>query len=103
MGKIYAGLPEIGIATRDAMTSCATFDCMHDTISAMNTVVPMYIIMAGTEANQGVVISKNDNGVANERVLDDDTWYLLQTNDDHFDGICQQRCVDGKANMEKIG
>ena len=28
MGKILAGLPEIGIATRDAMTSCGTFECV---------------------------------------------------------------------------
>ncbi len=51
MGKIYAGLPEIGIATRDSMTNCDTFECMQSTISAVNTVVPMYIIMAGTEPN----------------------------------------------------
>jgi len=28
MGKIYAGLPEIGIATRDAMTGCKDFACV---------------------------------------------------------------------------
>jgi hypothetical protein len=51
MGKIYAGLPEIGIATRDSMTACDTFECMQETISAVTTVVPMYIIMAGTKPN----------------------------------------------------
>jgi len=28
MGKIYAGVPEIGIATRDAMTACKNFQCV---------------------------------------------------------------------------
>ncbi len=50
-----------------------------------------------------MVISKDPNGVANVRVLDDKNWFLLQTNDDHFDGICLQRCVDGNANMNLVG
>jgi len=50
-----------------------------------------------------VVVSKDPNGVANVRVLDEQNWYLLQTNDDHFDGVCLQRCVDGRANMDLIG
>jgi hypothetical protein len=63
----------------------------------------MYIIMAGTEENQGIVISKDDFGVANVRTLDADHWYLLQTNDDHFSGVCQQRCLDGIEHIEALG
>ena len=77
MGKIYAGLPEIGIATRDAMTSCGSFECVKDTMSSIKTVVPMYIIMAGTEENQGIVISKGENGMDNLRTLDEENWYLV--------------------------
>ena len=77
MGKIYAGLPEIGIATREAMTNCDTFECTQETLSATKTIVPMYIIMAGVEENQGIVISKGENGVDNIRQLDEDNWYLI--------------------------
>jgi len=34
-------------------------------MSAVKTVVPMYIIMAGVEENQGIVISKGENGIEN--------------------------------------
>jgi len=49
----------------------------------------MYIIMAGTEPNQGIVISKGEDGIVNLRQLDENNWYLIQTNDDHFSGVCQ--------------
>jgi len=49
----------------------------------------MYIILTGIESNQGMVISKAENGIDNIRQLDEDNWYLLQTNDDHFAGVCQ--------------
>jgi len=103
MSKIYMGNPEIGIATRDAIEACPDFDCMQETWSATQTAVPMYLILAGTKDNQGVVVSKSEKGIANIRTLDDKTWYLLQTNDDHFAGVCQQRCVDGNAHMQAIG
>jgi len=67
MGRILAGRPEIGVMTRDAVTKCDTFDCVQDYTSKTRTVVPMYVIIAGVEANQGVIISKDDNGVANVR------------------------------------
>jgi len=49
----------------------------------------MYIIMAGTEPNQGIVISKGEDGIVNLRQLDENNWYLIQTNDDHFSDVCQ--------------
>jgi len=58
-------------------------------MSTVKTVVPMYIIMAGTEPNQGIVISKGEDGIVNLRQLDENNWYLIQTNDDHFSGVCQ--------------
>ena len=51
MGLIYSGLPEIGIATREAMIACDNFDCFQETMLSIETIVPMFIIIAGTEAN----------------------------------------------------
>jgi len=51
MGDIYEGLPEIGIATRDAVIDCAGFDCLVDRLSTVTTIVPIYLIMAGLEDN----------------------------------------------------
>lgn len=103
MGKIYSGLPEIGVMIRYAMTDNKDFESVQAAVAASRTVVPMYIIMAGTKENQGIVLSKDEYGVADLKQLDADNWYLVQTNDDHFSGICQQRCVDGKEHMEAIG
>jgi hypothetical protein len=77
MGKILAGRPEIGVMTRNAMTTCGDFKCVQDTISSTKTIVPMYVIMAGIEENQGIVISKDEDGVADLKQLDADHWYLL--------------------------
>jgi hypothetical protein len=55
----------------------------------METIVPLYAIMAGPGPNEGVIITKNPDGVANTRWLDDDHWYLVQTNDDTYAGVCQ--------------
>jgi len=76
-GEIYAGLPEIGMASRDIVMACGDYKCLLDTIPSFNTIVPMYFIIAGTGPNEGVVISKDRNGPANIRTLSDDTWYLL--------------------------
>jgi hypothetical protein len=51
MAKIYQGLPEIGLATRDSVEACDNYDCMQETWSSFKTVVPMYLIMAGTGPN----------------------------------------------------
>jgi len=51
MGRIYTGLPEVGIATRDAIESSDTFESMRDAWSATGTAVPMYLILAGTSGN----------------------------------------------------
>jgi hypothetical protein len=76
---------------------------MQEQMLAVRTVTPIYLIMAGTQPNQGTVISKGFQGADNIRVLDEDNWYLVQTNDDHFNGVCQTRCQDAIEHMELIG
>jgi len=89
MTQISMGVPSIVTVTRDAMTSCADYDCFRDTILDKKTVTEMYVIIAGKEVNQGTIISKAEKGADDIKVLDDEHWYLVQTNDDHFKGICQ--------------
>jgi len=105
MARVYIGLPEIGVATRNAFTECDTYECIFDTLSNMDTVVPMYLIMADAKDTQAVVVSKDGEGIANIRYVNSSSpnWYLVQTNDDHFAGVCQQRCQDGIAHMDAIG
>jgi len=51
MGRIYMGLPEVGIATRDAIESSDSYEAIRDAWSATGTAVPMYLILAGLSGN----------------------------------------------------
>ena len=51
--KVLKGLPDIGVATRHAMIASRDYDSFADYMLTHETVVPMYIIMAGIKENQG--------------------------------------------------
>eukprot|EP00349_Pseudokeronopsis_sp_Brazil_P005596 CAMPEP_0202959456 /NCGR_PEP_ID=MMETSP1396-20130829/3633_1 /ASSEMBLY_ACC=CAM_ASM_000872 /TAXON_ID= /ORGANISM="Pseudokeronopsis sp., Strain Brazil" /LENGTH=366 /DNA_ID=CAMNT_0049678015 /DNA_START=18 /DNA_END=1115 /DNA_ORIENTATION=+ len=103
MAMVYIGLPEIGIAIREAFEEANDFDTAVELISTMRTIVPFYGIMSGPGANEGVVITRDPDGVAATAWLDEDNWYIVQTNDDHFAGVCQERCMDAHEHMRNIG
>lgn len=64
-----------------------------------------YIILAGVEGEEGVVITRKNKGYDHMKHLggDDDVWYLVQTNSDHWKDGCTDRCAAATSNMEKIG
>jgi hypothetical protein len=45
------GLPEIAFLARDALTTCDDYDCVVDAFQNTNSIVPIYLIMAGNSAN----------------------------------------------------
>jgi len=59
-----------------------------EAISTTRTIIPFYAILSGPGKDEGIVISKDPDGVANARRIDEEHWYQLQTNDDHFAGVC---------------
>jgi len=85
------------------MTSCKDFDCAYNYMLTYPALSPGYIIMAGTTKNEGAVISRARDGPANVDLLSEDRWYIAQTNDDHFSGICQERCQAANAHLKEIG
>lgn len=48
--------------------------------------------MAGIKENEGAIVTRDRNEIVNINTLSNDTWYLVQTNEDIFKGICTQRC-----------
>jgi len=88
---------------RDVMTNCHTYACAYKNLLNYPTLSPGYIIMAGLGPNEGAVIARDRDGPANVQNLSEDNWFIVQTNDDSFRGICQERCTAGNANMNKIG
>eukprot|EP00350_Pseudokeronopsis_sp_OXSARD2_P013931 CAMPEP_0170542488 /NCGR_PEP_ID=MMETSP0211-20121228/1888_1 /TAXON_ID=311385 /ORGANISM="Pseudokeronopsis sp., Strain OXSARD2" /LENGTH=309 /DNA_ID=CAMNT_0010845559 /DNA_START=196 /DNA_END=1125 /DNA_ORIENTATION=- len=103
MGQVYVGLPEIGVAIREAFEAATDFENAVELISTMRTIVPFYGILSGPGENEGIIISRDPDGIAAINRIDEHKWYLVQTNDDHFDGICQQRCIDAHQHMKDVG
>ena len=66
-------------------------------------IAPSYIILAGTQGNEGAIITIDRFFSANIETLTDTKWYLVQTNEDHFKGDCPARCAAAKANFESLG
>lgn len=72
----------------------------NETISA-----PAYYILAGTKDYEGVVISRDYMAPAQGglQFLNESTWYLVQTNEDHFRGQCYERCQAANNNFMSLG
>jgi hypothetical protein len=87
---LFTGTKEISWIIRDALTQCDDYTCAYDYLSETHIAALGYIILAGTKDNEGVIIARENKGVANVRTIgeDDGIWYLVQTNSDHWTGDC---------------
>jgi hypothetical protein len=65
-------------------------------------IAPCYFIIAGVKENEGAIISRDRFTAANVTSLSNETWYIVQTNEDHFDGICLQRCAAARKNLDTL-
>lgn len=102
MGMIAYGYKMTVSLLRDTLEQCDTYECAVNKIANETIVTMGYFIVAGTKGNEGVVISKDRIGFANIANLTDTQWYLVQTNDDHFTGVCRERCTAARANFDKL-
>jgi len=100
---VFEGGNDLSWNIRDVLATCKTFACAYKNLLYYPTLSPGYIIMAGIEKNEGAVISRDRDGPANIDLLSDDTWFIAQTNDDKFAGVCQTRCQAAHDNINKIG
>ena len=105
IGYMASGFYLTADVLRDTFEKCNNFTCalsklQNDIISA-----PVYYILAGTKDYEGVVISRDQTGpvMGGVQSLNDTTWYLVQTNEDHFKGDCSQRCMAANENFKKLG
>ena len=76
---LFTGYSEISWVIRETLIECDSYDCAYkklrsDQISALG-----YIILAGTKNDEGVIITRDRFGVANEKHLNstDNTWFLV--------------------------
>lgn len=88
---------------RDTLFECEDYACAFKKLSTDTIIAPAYYIVAGTKDFEGAIISRDRFGAVNITTLDEDHWYLVQTNQDHFSGDCPTRCQTARANFEKLG
>ena len=89
---MFEGQDEISWITRQALTNCNNFECALNHFVSAPIIATGYLTMAGIKPYEGAIISRDKFGAAHIDMLSNKTWYLAQTNDDHFDGTCQNRC-----------
>lgn len=104
-GWIASGYSQVASVLRDTLEKCEDFKCAIQKLQNDYTCAPVYFIVAGTEANEGAVISRNQEGPARGGIqfLNDTIWYLVQTNQDHFLGDCPERCKAANDNLASLG
>ena len=68
------------------MENATSFDDAVKALSSNDVIAPLYFIVGGVEANEGVVITRDQAGVADLWQLNSTIhrWYLLETNYDHW-------------------
>ena len=90
---------------RRTLEECNNYTCALGMLQNEVMCAPGYFILAGTKDFEGVVISRDQTGLANGglQFLNETTWYLVQTNEDHFRGQCYDRCQAANNNFKALG
>lgn len=104
LSMILAGFSQISWLVRETLENCNDFDCAHSKLSQTKINGLGYIILAGTNENEGVVMSRDRMATANENVLNSTNgkWYVVQTNSDHWKDGCIERCQHAHENLDKV-
>ena len=68
--------------SKRTLSCCEDYECAFKSLRDTTIIAPSYYTIAGTEPNEGAVISRTRLGVANMDQLSDERWFLLQTNFD---------------------
>ena len=102
MGYISNGTPQITSVMRDALENCDDYQCAFNKLRKAKISGSAYYIIAGINKNEGAVISRSPEGTLNVADLSDTKWYLVETNEDHYQGECDTRCRTANENFEKL-
>jgi len=102
--SIYDGVLPGGWVGRVAMENSTTFQDMYNYVTTVDLVSRCYIIISGT--SEGYVVTRDPDQTLNVWDLNKDAqdgWFLLQTNDDHWDKPTDDRREVGFSHMKQLG
>ena len=70
---------------RKTLTEAESYDEAVTMLSTAPLISPVYYIIAGLGSNEGALLSRDREKSLQPLYLDNSTWYLLQTNYDHWE------------------
>ena len=103
IGNIFLGYPQVSHVIRDTLENCENYACAFNKLASTPQIAPSYYAVSGVDTYQGAIISRDRFGPAHIEILSKDQWYIAQTNDDHWTGVCTLRCSYVHESMDKIG
>ncbi|UJR21255.1 hypothetical protein I4U23_024350 [Adineta vaga] len=75
----------VTLAIRDMLTNAKNYSEVIDYLSNVSLVAPCYYILAGTKSGEGAIISRSRRTSLHiKRLGEDNQWFLIQTNSDHW-------------------
>eukprot|EP01059_Diplonema_ambulator_P005788 TRINITY_DN15578_c0_g1_i1.p1 TRINITY_DN15578_c0_g1~~TRINITY_DN15578_c0_g1_i1.p1 ORF type:complete len:396 (+),score=151.76 TRINITY_DN15578_c0_g1_i1:55-1242(+) len=110
--ELLAGVQNVGFTLRDALTSVSSFTAGTALMRNKPIPAPAYLIMAGTQNDEGVVITRDRNGTSDAwgtgrgywplNVTGGD-WYRLETNFDNWEPITDGRRQAAHKSLDALG
>ncbi len=94
IGLIFMGYSQNMKLIRDTLQECSTF---------WPKIAPFYFTIAGSKKNQAAFITKDRMGPAHIDYLTPENWYVTQTNNYHWTGVCTIRCQYFRDSMDALG
>jgi hypothetical protein len=103
LGDIFLGFPQVSHVIRDTLTECSNYECAFNRLATTRQIAPSYYAVSGLKGQEGAIISRDRYGVAHIDMISDNRWFVSQTNDDHWTGVCTIRCSYVRETMASIG
>ena len=90
---------------RRAATEHNDFHEVVEFLATTRVISKCYYIVSGLRKNEGVVLTMHHQGAVDEWWFNDNYWYIVQTNYDHWSPppIDDDRRVPAMSQLEKIG
>lgn len=99
----------VGFLNRQVLATNATYADAFNTFNTFKTIAPVYLILGGTSAGEGAVITREYDAVINvwllSAALANGSWFLLETNYAHWKEppFFDNRAGPGILCMQQLG
>lgn len=62
------------------MVECDSYSCALNKVKFDTTIAPCYVTLGGLKENEGGIVTKNRVGYENVEELNEEKWFIIQTN-----------------------